>query len=39
VKIILDPESRRSGDLRPGMSVEPSIDTTAASRSSVAQAE
>jgi membrane fusion protein (multidrug efflux system) len=39
VKIILDPESRRSGDLRPGMSVEPSIDTTAASRSSVARAE
>ena len=39
VKIILDPESERSGDLRPGMSVEPSIDTTAASRSSVARAE
>jgi membrane fusion protein, multidrug efflux system len=39
VKIILDPESERSGDLRPGMSVEPSIDTKAASRSSVARAE
>jgi membrane fusion protein, multidrug efflux system len=39
VKIILDAESERSGDLRPGMSVEPSIDTTAASRSSVARAE
>jgi len=39
VKIILDPESERSGDLRPGMSVEPSIDTTTASRSSVARAE
>ena len=39
VKISLDPESERSGDLRPGMSVEPSIDTTTASRSSVARAE
>ena len=39
VKIILDAESERSGDLRPGMSVEPSIDTTAASRIGVAQAE
>jgi membrane fusion protein, multidrug efflux system len=39
VKIMLDVESERSGDLRPGMSVEPSIDTAAASRSSVARAE
>jgi membrane fusion protein, multidrug efflux system len=39
VKITLDLESARSGDLRPGMSVEPSIDTTTASRSSVARAE
>jgi membrane fusion protein, multidrug efflux system len=39
VKITLDPESERSGDLRPGMSVEPSIDTTAASRIGVARAE
>jgi membrane fusion protein (multidrug efflux system) len=39
VKIILDAESERSGDLRPGMSVEPSIDTSAVSRSSVARAE
>ena len=37
VKIMLDPESERSGDLRPGMSVEPSIDTTAASQISAAR--
>jgi len=29
VKILLDPESAGSGDLRPGMSVTPSIDTKA----------
>jgi membrane fusion protein (multidrug efflux system) len=39
VKITLDPESERSGDLRPGMSVEPSIDTTVATRTGVARAE
>jgi membrane fusion protein (multidrug efflux system) len=39
VKITLDLESERSGDLRPGMSVEPSIDTTAATRTGVARAE
>jgi membrane fusion protein, multidrug efflux system len=39
VKITLDPESERSGDLRPGMSVEPSIDTTAAAKTGVARAE
>jgi membrane fusion protein, multidrug efflux system len=39
VKIILDSESQRSGDLRPGMSVEPSIDTSAENRSSVAGRE
>jgi membrane fusion protein, multidrug efflux system len=39
VKIILDAESERSGDLRPGMSVEPSIDTHAEGRISAAQAE
>jgi membrane fusion protein, multidrug efflux system len=39
VKITLDPESERSGDLRPGMSVEPSIDTTAASPMRAARAE
>jgi membrane fusion protein, multidrug efflux system len=39
VKITLDPESGGSGDLRPGMSVEPSIDTTAANRTGVARAE
>jgi membrane fusion protein, multidrug efflux system len=39
VKITLDPESERSGDLRPGMSVEPSIDTTVATRTSVARTE
>jgi membrane fusion protein (multidrug efflux system) len=33
VKITLDPESKRTGDLRPGMSVEPSIDTKAQSQS------
>lgn len=27
VRITLDPESKQTGDLRPGMSVEPSIDT------------
>jgi membrane fusion protein (multidrug efflux system) len=30
VKITIDPESKQTGDLRPGMSVEPSIDTKAA---------
>jgi membrane fusion protein, multidrug efflux system len=39
VKIILDPESERSGDLRPGMSVEPSIDTKAATPSRTARTE
>jgi membrane fusion protein (multidrug efflux system) len=39
VKITLDPESERSGDLRPGMSVEPSIDTTAATQISAARSE
>jgi membrane fusion protein, multidrug efflux system len=39
VKITLDPESERSGDLRPGMSVEPSIDTTAATQISDARSE
>ena len=33
VKIILEPESARSGDLRPGMSVEPSIDIKTAAQS------
>lgn len=33
VKITLDPESKQTGDLRPGMSVEPSIDTKAQSQS------
>ena len=33
VKITLDPESKETGDLRPGMSVEPSIDTKAQSQS------
>jgi membrane fusion protein (multidrug efflux system) len=32
VKITLDPESKQTGDLRPGMSVEPSIDTKAQSQ-------
>jgi membrane fusion protein (multidrug efflux system) len=39
VKITLDPESERSGDLRPGMSVEPSIDTHTESRISTARNE
>jgi membrane fusion protein, multidrug efflux system len=33
VKITLDPDSVRSGDLRPGMSAEPSIDIKGASSS------
>jgi membrane fusion protein, multidrug efflux system len=32
VKITLDPETERSGDLRPGMSVEPSIDIQQSNR-------
>jgi membrane fusion protein, multidrug efflux system len=39
VKITLDPESERSGELRPGMSVEPSIDTAATANTGVARAE
>jgi multidrug resistance efflux pump len=34
VKIILDPRVRAEGQLRPGMSVEPTIDTRAASEKS-----
>ncbi|MGV1868627.1 HlyD family secretion protein [Rhizobium sp. 23-156Da] len=33
VKITLDPESKQTGDLQPGMSVGPSIDTKAQSQS------
>ncbi|MET0428718.1 MAG: HlyD family secretion protein, partial [Microvirga sp.] len=41
VRITLDPASLRTGDLRPGMSVEPVIDTKAQAlgRPAVAQAE